>query len=188
MGMGVLIWIFLCICSTGQGWFSRSGMRCLLLSFLTESRRVRCHLTNLPVLYPLSPEHGLGTGVRAGNSGLSCGFRTVPLPACHREESERNIPEITSLFIMSSGSIPSHAGFKRKPIYFLCPLQVLQSVLWWWHVKGRSTEVLKSVTNFWGLKTITYLFTVSPSSSFSVPCRMYFRLLCGKYRLLTVSL
>lgn len=54
--------------------------------------------------------------------------------------------------------------------------------------RKEAQKCTKAVTNFWALKTITYLFTVSPSSSFSVPCRIYFPVLCGKYRLLAVSL
>jgi len=80
----------------------------------------------------------------AGDSGRSCGFQDCRPPACHGMESEGSIPDIAPPFMLSSGSIPSHAGFKRKLTYLLCPLQMLQSVLWWWHVKKRGTEVHKS--------------------------------------------
>lgn len=52
------------------------------------------------------------------------------------------------LLILSSGSIPSRSGFNRKLTYLLCPLQVLQSVWWWWHVKERGPEVHKSCYKF----------------------------------------
>lgn len=83
-----------------------------------------------------------------GTQAWTAAFRTV----CHSKESERNIPEIVSLFILSTGSIPSHKGFKRKLTYLLCPLQVLQSVLWWWHIKERGTEVHKSCYKFLSTK------------------------------------
>lgn len=52
------------------------------------------------------------------------------------------------LLILSSGSIPSRSEFNRKLTYLLCPLQVLQSVWWWWHVKERGPEVHKSCYKF----------------------------------------
>lgn len=170
IGMGVLTWFFFFFPGRviQQNWNMQ----------LEFPSRQWGSLRGSPALPP--PSTGWGP---TGGSFQEC---SPPCPAQH--ETRANIPKITALTMLNAWSIPSQGGFERQSMYLPCPLLVLQSVWWWWTQRRKAQKCVRAVRNVCGLKTITYLLTASPSSSFSVPCRVYFCHLCGKQRSVAMSL